>query len=188
MMLEKLIDGMLVATRDAERRSREDEEKNKNLFSPGQLVLERDARSLAVPAKKCAMHHRERETYYTKSLENAEKELREKGVSMEVYDQSLGAYLNAAQHVASGNITSNQTMTSFQPRIDQALLDKVKVAKQKMLEHREEAKRYEEYARAFWLADEGIKVKLTVHDVTYFRLVDLAQIPIEPVIIFHKDK
>lgn len=85
-MLDKLVDSMLLATKDAERRLREEEERNKKIFSPSQLYLEKEASSLAPSCKKCAIHHREREAHYVTELENAEKELREKGVSMEMYD------------------------------------------------------------------------------------------------------
>lgn len=88
----------------------------------------------------------------------------------------MGAYTNYGNSICSGAIQGGVNQTSFQPRIDQILLDKVKVAKNKMLDHRAKAEQYEKYARAFFLADAGIKLKLSVEDITYFKLARLEDI------------
>lgn len=150
----------------------EDARKAKKLdpdpISPHCFKVERQAGSLVQSAKDCAKHHRERETYYVKALEEAEKDLRENGVSMEVYDASAKAYLNVTSaSICSGGIGSHQQQ--FQPRIDQARMDKVTNAKNKMLEHRNAASQYEKYAAAFALAPDTVIV-LTIEEVHYFRL------------------
>ena len=57
----------------------------------------------------------------------------------------------------------------FQPRVDQKLMDAVKNAKAKMLEHRDKAWQYEKYARAFALSPDT-RMRLSVEEVYYFGL------------------
>lgn len=123
---------------------------------------------LIAPCRTKAIHHREREKYYTTRLEECEKELKEKGVSVDVYDTNTGTYLNTQNIICSGAITGGQTQ-QFQPRIDQKLLDAVKNAKSRMLDHRDKAVQYEKYARAFTMNPE-FTVRLDVEQVTYFGL------------------
>ncbi len=74
-MFEKLIDNMLVWQNNAEKKLKEQEERDKRIFSPLYLTLEKEAKTLAASCKKNAVHHREREKYYIIELENSEKEL-----------------------------------------------------------------------------------------------------------------
>ena len=150
-----------------------------------------EAGTLVEPARKKGTHHRSREEHYTAKLEEAEKELREKGVSVDVFDSNTGSYLSVPYgHIASGAIGSGQigsigsfcsgampsltgslnpNQHTFQPRLDQRLLDVVKNMKNKMLDHRSKADQYEKYVRAYAL-DPTRKVRLTVEDVHYFGL------------------
>jgi len=144
----------------------------------GMFRVERRARDLLGPARKCAEYHRGRAEHYTKELEAAEKDLREKGVSVEVFDPSTGTAMsvqNAMGNIASGLISAPLYGSApgqaprFQPHIDQGLLQKVERAKTKMLDHRAKAEQYEKHARAFTCAPD-VAVALTAEEVTYFRL------------------
>lgn len=125
------------------------------------------AGALIEPAKKKVEQHRAREQHYTERLAEAEKELREKGVSVELFDLNTGTYREFSGSVCSGNISV--PTQNFQPRIDQKLMDNVKNAKNKMMEHRDKAMGYEKYARAFSQAKER-EIRLTVEDIHYFGL------------------
>jgi hypothetical protein len=127
--------------------------------------FERQAKSLIEPARKCGAYHRSRESYYVKELEKAERELRDKGVSVEVWNPEMGAHMTYAS-LTSGSMGGSQ---KFEAKIDQKLLDAVTVAKTKMIEHRKKAESYEKYARAFNCAPE-VKVELTVEDCDLFKL------------------
>jgi hypothetical protein len=143
------------------------EERKNKPCGLGNFTFERTARQLVGPATERAVHHRKREDHYTVELEKAERELREKGVTVEVYDQGTGTSLSYSNSICSGNVTGMQQ--NFQPKIDQRLLDLVKNAKNKMLEHRSNAERYEKFSRAFACAPDT-KVTLTVEDAHFFRL------------------
>lgn len=158
-MLDKLVQELING-------ARRDQDRDK----PVPLVafrVERLARDLIEPSWAKANHHRDREKYYTGELETAEKDLREKGISVEAYDQIGQLSQQNYENVFSGNITGPQV--TFAPKIDQTMLDKVKRAKEKMLEHRGDAKGYERYARAFACAPNA-KLELTVSEVDYFGL------------------
>jgi hypothetical protein len=163
--MKELLDFVVNAVKAEERRARESEDETKPV-APTLFFVTVLAGILVEPSRKKAERHRERERDWIKKLEDAEKELREKGVSVEVYDQNAGTYLNTAI-LASGAIGAQTQM--FQPRVDQKLLDNVKHAKAKMLEHRSKAEQYEKYARAFAL-DKERKVRLSVEDIHYFGL------------------
>lgn len=166
MSLDKLIGYALESVR-AEVRKQE-EKKSVRL---GAFSIERKAGDLIDSSKRRAQQHREREQHYTARLGEAEKELREKGVSVEVWDPSMGT-LDFSNVIASGSITSGSITshgTRFQPKIDQTLLDRVKQAKTKMLDHRNKAEQYEKYARMFSCNPNGL-VELSIEDVHYFRL------------------
>lgn len=172
MNIDKIFDFVVAASKKEveDKWSKIEEERKKNVYSPSAFKVWREASTLVDPCKKCASHHREREKHYTLALEVAEKELREKGVSVEVYDQTVGAYnYNMAQCMSSGAMTGSTTQ-NFQPRVDQKLLDIVKMNKSKMLDHRSKAEAYERYGRAFSLAEDGQKIELSIEDISYFRL------------------
>lgn len=123
---------------------------------------------LIEPCRRNATHHREREKYHAGKLEEAEKELREKGISLDVYDSNTGTYMNSPNVVCSGAITGVASQ-QFQPRVDQKLLDNVKNSKAKMLEHREAATQFEQYVSAFSI-NPDFTLRLSVRDISYFRL------------------
>ena len=164
-MNDKVLDFVVNAVRQQELIRYEDE-RSKDPVPPSLFSVTRPAGELVQPCWIKAAHHREREKHYVAKLEEAEKKLREEGVSMEVFDSSTGTFLGY-QNVASGNLGIPQQ--NFQPRIDQGMLDAVKNNKNKMLEHRSKAEDYERYARAFACGPEQL-VKLSVADVTYFGL------------------
>lgn len=183
-MFDRLLDFVIGAVRAEEQTKRQKEREIEDLTRPVAkegFWIDIKAASIVEPARKKAAHHREREKHYTKQLEIAEKELREKGISIEVYDQTTGTYQNygaiTSGSIASGQIgsfnvgggTANITQQVFQPRVDQKLLDPVKNATTKMLDHRKRADDYERYARAFSLAPERL-IRLGIADVHYFGL------------------
>ena len=139
----------------------------KRAFAPTAFSILKQAHELIEPCVVKALHHRSREEYYTEQLEEAEVELREKGISVEVYDQSTQSYFNPG-HICSGNITGGMTQ-NFQPRVDQKLLDAVKYNKSKMLEHRGKAESYEKYRSAFACGLQSW-VRLTIEDIHFFGL------------------
>lgn len=165
-MTDKIFDFVINLVREEERRKTEDKD-SKRAINPALFYVERQAGSLVLPCEEKAKHHREREKVYTEKLEEAEKELREKGVTVEAFDPSTGSYLNFSNALASGNVTGVQQ--NFQPRVDQRMADEVRNAKTKMLEHRGKAWQYEKYAAAFSLDGEKL-IRLTVEDVFYFGL------------------
>ena len=166
-MTDKIFDFIVNSIRADERRRWEGESR-KLPYTVNDFSVDRKAGELVEPAKKCGVHHREREKHYTTKLEEAEKELREKGISIEVYDQNTQTYMNPMNSMCSGAITGGVSQ-QFQPRIDQKLLDNVKNAKNKMLEHREKAEKFERLARAFALAPEQV-LRLSVGEIDMFKL------------------
>lgn len=124
------------------------------------------AGTLVAPCQKKAAHHRTREKFYVERLEVAEKELREKGVSMEVFDSAVGGYANTLTYLCSGSIAPTQ---NFQPRVDQRYLDAVKWAKAKMLEHKGKAETYEKYAVAYSF-NPTFSLKLDVEAINFYGL------------------
>ena len=128
--------------------------------------IERRAGDLIDAAKKRGVHHRDREQFYTKQLELAEQALREKGITIDVFD-AAGTSMGYAGVIASGNVPSQSSQ--FQPRIDPVFMDAVKRNKAKMLEHRTFAEGYEKNARAFACGPD-IVVTLTTEDIYYYRL------------------
>ncbi len=119
------------------------------------------------PSRIRAEKHREREAEYTKKLEEAEKDLRENGVSVEVFDPQAGYTIPAQGCIASGAISSMQSQ--FQPRVNNEKMEKVKAFKNKMLEHRQEAEKFEKWGRAF-RCNPDETIVLTVEEVHWFRL------------------
>ena len=158
MALDKLIDH-LISLSNSDRDSR-------RATPLGSLKIERTAGALRTPTQRCLEYHRGREEFYTGELEKAEKDLRENGISLDAIDQLTGMVYQG--HIASGAINSNQV--NFQPRVDQKLLDRVKRAKDKMLEHRNKAVEYEKWLRVFRCAPADYRIELTTNEVTYFRL------------------
>ena len=165
-MFDKLLDFVINSVRAEEKAKQDKLQEQQSLDHKiarpvGQFFATMTAWSLIEPCKKKAAHHREREQAWTKKLEEAEAELREKGISLDVYDSTTGTYLNNNM-VASGLITgvANQ---QFQPRVDQKLMDGVRSCKQKMLDHREKAIFFEKHARAFAI-NPDFTVKLTIED------------------------
>lgn len=135
--------------------------------------VEKLARELVEPARKKAEHHREREKYYTTKLEEAEKKLKEEGITIEAIDPKTGFAVYG--DIASGNIQSNfnnagGNIPKFQPKIDQGMLGDVETAKTKMIDHRNKAEKYEKWVRAFSVCSSDTKVYLTVEDIYFFRL------------------
>lgn len=197
MSIEKLLDFVVNSVRNEKNREWERLKEGEDVTrwtTPNTFWVYKPAGDLVEPSRKKAEHHRLREKHYTQKLEEAEKELREKGVSIELFDPTTNTY----QHVPAGSIASgaigmgwlNQqtggalvapnaaqlqslagSLPQFQPRVDQRLADNAKNAKMKMLEHREKAFAYEKFARAFALDSER-KVRLTVEDIHYFGLGD----------------
>lgn len=157
----------------------------------------RKAGDLIGVCKDKARRHRERERYYTKKLAESEKELMEKGISMEVYDASTGTYVTqnysnspqgreAFASIASGAISltgmtgvGNAQSQQFQPRVDQKMLDRVKNNKNKMLEHRAKAEQFEKYAKAFTV-NPDFTLRLSMDDVAHFGLADDVIEPLPP--------
>lgn len=164
--LDDLVAFLIKNTEEKLKQDKEDKEAKG--MSLGGFRFPKLAKDLVEPARLRAEHHRAREKHYVEELAVAEKELREKGVSVEVFDQATSTYMNQANIIASGNIQTHSAV--FQPRIDQRLLDSVKNAKSKMLSHRSSAEQYEKYARAFACCPLGAKVDLGVEDVHYFKL------------------
>lgn len=164
-MNDKVFDFVVNAVRQQEMVRYEDE-RSKDPVPPCSFTVTRPAGELVQSCRVKVAHHREREKHYITKLEEAEKKLRDEGVSMDVFDSSTGTFMGY-QHVASGNLGIPQQ--NFQPRIDQGMLDSVKNNKNKMLEHRGKAEDYDRYARAFTCGPEQL-VKLSVADVTYFGL------------------
>ena len=179
MSLEKIFDFIVNTVRKEEQRKQEDAApfKAKKLC---EFKAERKARQLILPAQELAIHHREREKHYTTALEEAEKDFKENGVTVEVYDPKTGMSVSAEHagavssgaiqggNISYGNFTGGN-MPKFQPRVNQDLLDKVERSKSKMLEHRNKAEQYEKYARAFACNPEML-IELTVEDIHYFLL------------------
>jgi hypothetical protein len=175
MMLDKLLDFVVSSVRAEEKARQEkiDEAAKFDLSVPrpaGHYWCVKKAGELAAPCAKKAAHHRSREEHWTKRLEEAEKELREKGVSVEVYDSASQTYMNPTGSLISGAMTG-AAIQNFQPRVDQRLLDSVKNCKAKMLEHRSKAENYEKLARAYRVNPE-FSLKLNVEEVTYYGLGD----------------
>jgi len=123
--------------------------------------------------EKNAKHHREREEHYGKKLEEAEKELREKGITLESVVDTAG---NISYNViSSGSFGAGVQSTSdgqLQARIDPKLLNEVKRMKNKTIEHKDKAVKFEKYLRAFKAASTTMVIELSVDEVTEFRLGD----------------
>lgn len=152
MSLDKLVENMIETVRNEERRNK--------AMPLNNFKFERDAKALIEPAKNCAAHHRKREKHYMSVLDDAEKVLREKGVTIEAVNNS-GSLASGSMYGASSNL---------QPKIDSTMLEAVKNAKSKVLEHRSAAEGYERYARAFTCCPRSTQVELRLEDVYYFRL------------------
>ncbi len=171
-MFDKMLEFVINSVRaeEAQKQKTKDEaaEPTKPL-SPAQFYVHKKAGDLVENCKRKGTHYREREKEFTKKLEESEKELREKGVTMDAYNTSTGTYqqFQNTQTLASGSIQGPQV--TFQPRIDQRLMDNVKNSKDKMLEYRDKAAQYEKYARAF-ACDRERLLRLTTEDITYFGL------------------
>lgn len=145
--------------------ARKEEQKHKPLSG---FRVVREARFLVGPAKKNAAHHREREKHYCGELEKAEVKLRTDGVTVKVWDPSKGYNLQTPSGgIGSGAI--GNTGAQFQAQMDQGMMDAVRNAKDKMIEHRQEAEKFEKYARAFACAP-TTTIELTVEDVHLFKL------------------
>lgn len=172
---EKFLETVLATyVKKVEEDALDRKKENPDAVAPNWFRVEKKAGELVEASRKQGIHHRERELFYTEELEKAEKDLRENGVSMELYDPTKGTFLQAVSNsgsLCSGSIGNygNGNTQAFQPRVDQVKLDKVKTMKEKMLEHRGKAEQYEKYARAYALAPDT-KILLGIEDVHYFRL------------------
>jgi hypothetical protein len=158
MSLDKIINHIIETCQKEERRTK--------AMRLSEFKFERSARDLIEPSKRCAEYHRSREEHYTKELENAERNLKENGISVEVYDSRSNTYYGCTGSIVSGAMAGTSML---QPRVDQKCMDAVKNAKEKMIEHRDLATKYEKYIRAFTCAPES-KIELGVEDVNFFRL------------------
>lgn len=177
-MFDKLLDFVINSVREQEKAKQQkiDEERGErnDLSVPrstNQFWAKCKAGHLIEPCKKKASHHRERERYWCKQLEEAEKELREKGISLDVYDSKSSTYVGPAM-ICSGALFSGSVSAphqTFQPRVDQKLLDNVKNCKNKMIEHRDKAKEYEELAVGYSYNPE-FTFALGVKDIVYYGL------------------
>jgi hypothetical protein len=169
MSIEKLLNFVVESVRRDEaykaEKAREIEVPNRPV-PPSAFWSDVPAGRLIEPSRKNGEYHREREKWWTNKLEDAEIKLKEEGVSIQVYDSAAGTY--DYSNICSGAITGGATQ-NFQPRVDQKMLDNVKNAKSKMLEHRGKAEQYEKYARAFAVGPDRL-IRLTVEDIHYFRL------------------
>ncbi len=140
------------------------------------LRFEKEARTLIQPARKCAEHHRAREQFYVKELEEREAILRERGVTMEAVDPRTGFAATNVGCIASGAISygnignAGMAVPKFQARVDQSLLGDVERAKNKMIDHGKKAEQFEKYARAFACLPPNTKIELSMEDVHTFRL------------------
>lgn len=175
-MFDKLLEFVVNSVRQEEKVKQDkfEELRSRDISIPrdkADFWAEKRAGDLVEPSKKRALRHRESEKEYTTKLEEAEKELKEKGISVEVYDSVSQTYQSYGNIVSGAFTNVPPSQQNFQPRVDQKLMDAVKNAKSKMLEHREWAKTYEKYARAFAL-NPDFMVKLSVEDIHYFRLGD----------------
>lgn len=169
-MDSKVFDFVVDAVRKDELRKYEDERKKDAKHYNG-FYAEKKAGELVESCKKQATRCREREKYYTTELEVAEKELRDKGITMQAVDPNTGfSYVNTG-NICSGAMTgvSPHNIPKFQPQIDQGMLGAVERAKTKMVEHRSRAEVYEKQARAFAINPDFL-VRLSVDDIYYFRL------------------
>lgn len=174
-MFDKLLEFVVNAVRSEEQRKHEKlkevEDKTKAIY-PASFTVEVAAGALIEPSRKNGKFHREREKYYSDELEKSETELREKGITIDVFDQQSQSYMNYGVIVSGALPSSNANQQVFQPRVDQKLMDNVKHAKSKMLEHRGKAEQFEKYVRAFQL-DRNRLIKLTIEEVHYFRLGEI---------------
>lgn len=130
------------------------------------------AQDLILPCERKARHHRQREQYWCKQLEEAEKELKEKGIQLDVYDSRSSTYVGSVGSVCSGALLSGSIGSptqSFQPRVDQKLLDNVKNCKNKLIEHRDKAMEYERLATGYSY-NPMFTFRLTVKEIEYYGL------------------
>lgn len=167
-MTDKIFEFLVNSIRQQEVEKLRQADNPRNAITPQLFKVDKQARELIKPCERCALHHRTRETHYIRKLEEAETKLRAEGVSVDVFDSTTGTYMNPANAICSGNVTGALTQ-QFQPRIDQRMLDDVKNAKAKMLEHRGKAEQYEQYLRAFRQAPQQW-LRLNINDITFFRL------------------
>jgi hypothetical protein len=161
MGLDEIVKYIVEAAKKEERRDKP--------VHIGNFLVTVKAKDLIVPSKNRSRHHREREQFYTKELEIAERNLREKGVSLEYYDEIKGYHVSVTSGAIGSGSLSAASKQAFQPKIDQTLMDNVKRAKEKMLEHRGAADGFDQYIRAFSLNQEQ-EIVLTPADVKYFNL------------------
>lgn len=170
-MFDKLLDFVVNAVRQEERRKAEDKERQedpKRPVTPWQFTIIKEAGELVSALKEKMVYHKEREQKWTLALEEAEKKLREEGISLEAFDTVAHQYQSYGS-IASGCINSNTSHIQPQPQVDQKLLGDVKHAKERMLYHRGEAEKAEKLARAY-SQDPTKEIRLGVEDIHYFRL------------------
>ena len=167
MVSDKLLEFIISSVRKEEEQKYRKEDDLARSRPCNQFWCDVKAGTLVDPSNTKAKHHREREKHYITKLEETEKELREKGVSIEAFDQQSHTYHQFQGSIASGAVSSHSM--GFQPRVDQKLMDNVTNAKSKMLEHRDKAEKYEKYAKAFSFNPDFL-VRLSVEDVHYFGL------------------
>lgn len=135
------------------------------------LSVKKSVGELIAPTRKCVQHHRQREMYWIGKLTEAEKKLREDGVTVE-YDangQYANSLISGSMYGPSGELTA---------KIDNQLLDVVKRAKASVLSHRTSAEGYERHLQMFLCCDPATIISLAATDVAYFRLVSL-----DPVVV-----
>lgn len=172
--MEKDILDYVVSTSKAEecRRLQDDWATEKKGYPYTQFFVDLKAGDLVDPCTKLTKYHRSRQGHYTKQLENAEKVLKEIGLSMEVVDPRTGFSLVESGAIYSGDIyspTQPSYAPKFQPKVNQELLGNVERAKTKMLDHGTKADNYEKLARAFKINPEFV-VRLNTEDIHFFRL------------------
>lgn len=173
-MFDQLLDFVIDSVRKEEQRKADDlrkqQEDQRKCCPLGMIRVEYAARDIVEPSKKCAKYHRERQTYYVKHLEEAEKKLRESGVKFDMIERSTGNMLGYTGNITSGSMSNAGPSAEFGAVVDKAMLAAVKHSAEKVHDHETKAIAYEKYARVFALCSEEQKVSLNLEEVHYFRL------------------
>lgn len=161
---------LILAGYEAELKRRD---KNEDRMYPATFQIEILAGKLVGPTRRRFEHHKARESHYQEQLNEAEKELREKGVSIEVTEdpQRPGTY----NICVSGSMGGQQSLAGsenakLQAVLDPKLLEAVKKAKGKVIHHLKEKTFFENQLRAFRLAPPDLKLTLTTTDIDRYKL------------------
>ena len=116
MMTDKMLDFIISSVRaeETEKRRAQDEQDRKNrecAIKAGSFTVDRPAGDLIGPCQTKMEYHQSRVKFYGEKLGEAEKELRENGIKMEMIDPVTGtrqvvSYTPPTNVILSGNIGS----------------------------------------------------------------------------------